>query len=141
MAKEKKLCEKFALNPGDKIEPVYQWNEDRTDLVKVGEVNVQERLNERAKGTTVYELLDRFRGPDNTYDAYPDKGEGIVDSSVFPETSGDITKMNQAFDKVKAAETDKKGVKDTDAQIQELKDQIAALEAEKAQDKPQEESK
>lgn len=144
MAEKKKLCEKFALNPGDKTESVYQWNETRTDLVKVGEVDVQERLNERAKGTTVYDLLDRFRGPDNLYDAYPDKGEGIVDPSLFPETSGDITKMNQALDRVNAAQGSQKENetdKDIDSQIQDLKNQIAALEAEKPQDKSQEDIK
>lgn len=141
MSDNKKLCERFALNPGDKVEPVFQWNEKRTDLVKVGEVNIQEQLNERAKGTTVYELIERFRGPENVFDAYPDKGEGIVDPTLFPETSGDITKMTEAASRVEAATANKKEKqpdKDIDAQIEDLKNQIAALEAEKPQDKLQE---
>lgn len=143
---KKKGCEIFALNPGEKVRPVYQWNENRTDLKKVGEVDIQEELNERAKGTTVYELLDRFRGPDNVYDAYPDKGEGILDPSVFPETSGDITKMNESLDRLQTAKgeepkKEEQPGKDIDAQIEDLKNQIAALEAEKPQDKPQEANK
>lgn len=142
MAEQKKLCAHFALKSGDKIEPVFQWNEKRTDLVKVGEVNIQEQLNERAKGTTVYELIDRFRGPDNVLDAFPDKGEGIQDSTIFPETSGDITKMNEAFDRVKAAQAgnekkDDQAEKDIASQIEDLKNQIAALEAEKTQEDKQ----
>lgn len=124
------LAAKFALDPGERKKPVYQWNEDHTDLVKVGEIDVTKEMNEKAVGTTVYELIAKFGGLENVAENFPDSGEGDQDLTIFPETSGEMTEMEQAFDRVQvaASEEPEQAVKTPEQEIAELKARIAELE-------------
>lgn len=50
----------FYSPSGDKIREKFQWNEDETDLIKVGEEDIQKVINERAKGLTITEQVARI---------------------------------------------------------------------------------
>lgn len=50
----------FYSPSGDKIRERFQWNADKTDLVKVGEVDIQKDINEKAKGLKVSEQVARI---------------------------------------------------------------------------------
>lgn len=132
------IAAKFALDPGERVKPVYQWNEEKTDLLKVGEVDVTKEMNERAVGTTIYELLAKFGGLDGVAANFPDDGEGDQDLTIFPETSGEMTEMAAAADRVAAAEkVQKSGQKTAEEEIAELKARIAELEKPSAEGEQQ----
>lgn len=50
----------FYSPSGDKIREKFQWNADKTALVKVGEVDIQKDINEKAKGLKISEQVARI---------------------------------------------------------------------------------
>lgn len=50
----------FYSPSGDKIREKFQWNDDQTELIKVGEEDIQKVMNERAKGLTIPEQVARI---------------------------------------------------------------------------------
>ena len=119
----------FVSPSGDKIREFFQWNADETELVKVGEENIQEAMDERAKGCTIAEQIARLARGDMSML----KGEGLyADVYEYPEHAGDAQmKAQEALEtlqilKDQADEQTKKAAQDK----AELDQKVAALQAE-----------
>lgn len=52
------LAKKKETKPGQ-IREIYMWNEDRTDLVVKDTEDLEEVMKERAKGVSIYELIEK----------------------------------------------------------------------------------
>lgn len=115
---------------GDKIREHFQWNPEMTELVKVGEEDIQKAIDERAKGCTLAEQIARLaRGDESVLQP----GEGVYgDVYEFPETTGEALqvmekKTVQEYVKLKAEKQAAKEAGDN-----KLQEKIAALEKELA---------
>lgn len=82
------------------VQPVFKWNKDRTELVKVGERDVDKEIQACAVGITPYELLERTQSLDA-----PEfrKTTGFYeDVTALPETTGEAVKAAALLDKLVA---------------------------------------
>lgn len=87
---------------GRKTEPVYKAEIKVIDGVakhlpkKVGEVNIQEKIQEQAKGTTVYEILDRVAN--GNFDLLDEHDTINADISTLPK---DVLEAQEMFSDAK----------------------------------------
>lgn len=96
---ELKKAGKLYCDSGDPIVPVMKWNKERTKVVKVGDRNLQEEIQELAKGCTITEQIARLARGDTSML----KGEGYYgDVSGAPETEmeamNEVTKNNSKLE-------------------------------------------
>ena len=78
--------------------PVFKWNKDRTELVKVGERDVDKEIQDASIGITPYDLIDRIQrlGDDSPLHAKEGFGGDFTD---FPETLGEACDKARDLDK------------------------------------------
>ena len=110
--KEKEVAEEakkldFSNDRGDPIRDIKRWTADKKDIKKVGEENIYDLIQERAKGMTIGEQLRRLESGDVSVLRTDEPFYGDV--SDMPETPDGLT---EAFGKV---------VSDEAARIQEEK--------------------
>lgn len=127
---EKKKNDLIITPSGELTKPIIKWNKERTDLIETGEViDVLEEMKARAKGTTVYELINACGGVDNLIATIPPNKGTNADYSQFPEFS---SQMRELAEQVKALTEEQNAQKVVDIpsvedQIAKLKEQIDAL--------------
>lgn len=77
-------CPQFYSPSGDKVRKVYTWKQDYSGLEEVGEIDIQEELDEAGKGRSTGEMVRRILQGD-TSALKP--GEGLfADVSDVPES-------------------------------------------------------
>ena len=70
-----------------RFKPVFRWDEKRVSLVQVDEIDLEESMKEKAKGTSIYELLERYGDPE----LIPGYGEGVTTSRDNKNIDLDLT--------------------------------------------------
>ena len=82
------------------VQPVYKWNKERTELVKVGERDVDKEIQACAVGITPYDLMERVQSMDAP--ELHRKTGFYEDITSLPETTGDAVKAAALLDKLTA---------------------------------------
>lgn len=79
---------KFHVND-PRYKPVYRWDENRVSLVQVDEIDLEESMMEKAKGTSIYELLERYGDPE----LIPGYGQGVTTTRDNKKVDLDVTNV------------------------------------------------
>lgn len=111
---------KFVSPSGEKTRKTYVWNENRTELVETGEVDIQKEINAAAVGTGTAAEINRLLKGDTSVLVPAGDGD-YSDVSEAPDTYGEI---------VTAAAEAKAKAASLDAEAKALKAKKAAAEEE-----------
>lgn len=77
---------KFHQNDG-RFKPVFHWDDKRVSLIQVDEIDLEKSMKEKAKGTSIYELLERYGDPE----LIPGYGQGVTTSRSDQNIDCDLT--------------------------------------------------
>lgn len=125
-------------NPGQ-IKEIFGWNEKRTELIVKDTVDLDEEMKERARGVSIYEMLERYGDVDLIpgYGLDTVKGDGFlhngadIDFSDVPEFGTEILNAQLAQAEATIAAENKKAEEAAKAAEEARK---AAEEAKKARE-------
>lgn len=70
-----------------RFKPVFRWDEKRVSLIQVDEIDLEESMKEKAKGTSIYELIERYGDPE----LIPGYGENVTTSRENNKVDLDLT--------------------------------------------------
>lgn len=120
MKKTKKGCLIFPESSGDKTRKQYLWNEDRSELVEVGEIDIQKEIDAAAVGQSAAEQIKRILQGDLS--PFADGEPTYGDVSDVPDTYGEVVAAKEEIDakveELKAAdEANKKALADAQAKL------------------------
>lgn len=119
-----KDIEKISKEDSGRFKSVFAWDENRVSLVEVDKIDLKESMNEKAKGVSIYDLIERYGDPE----LIPGYGQNVTTSRENKNLDYDLTdipefgteilnaQMRQAEDlyaqKVKEAEEAKKAAEE-----------------------------
>lgn len=72
-----------------RFKPVFRWDEERVSLIQVDEIDLEKSMKEKAKGTSIYDLLERYGDPE----LIPGYGEGVTTSRDNKNIDLDLTNV------------------------------------------------
>lgn len=72
-----------------RFKPVFRWDDNRISLIQVDEIDIEEAMKEKAKGTSIYDLLERYGDPE----LIPGYGEGVTTSRENKNVDLDLTNV------------------------------------------------
>lgn len=106
---------KKKINPGQ-IREIYCWNEGRTELIVKDTEDLEEVMKERAKGVSIYEMLERYGDLELIpgYGCDTVKSDGKIhhgadqDFSDVPEFGTDILNKQMELAEKQVADAQKK---------------------------------
>lgn len=77
---------KLEEEPG-RFKPVFAWDKERVSLVEVDKIDLKESMNEKAKGVSIYDLIERYGDPE----LIPGYGENVTTSRDNKNVDFDLT--------------------------------------------------
>lgn len=77
---------KVEEEPG-RFKPVFSWDKERVSLVEVDKIDLKESMNEKAKGVSIYDLIERYGDPE----LIPGYGENVTTSRDDKKLDYDLT--------------------------------------------------
>lgn len=94
----KKLEKDFQVSPpGEKIREIFMLNEREHELVKIGEENIQDKINSYYDETNYKDIISKIHSEEDLKVYFPDKGARYGDSTMFADNYLDnIELANQA---------------------------------------------
>lgn len=97
------------------VQPVFKWNKERTELVKVGERDVDKEIQDASIGITPYELQERCQrlGDDSLMNV---KQGFYADVTGAPETLGEACDLARGLD-VAQESIEKKGHENVQSKV------------------------
>ena len=115
------------VEPG-RFKPVFSWDKERVSLVKVDEIDLKESMNEKAKGVSIYDLIEKYGDPE----LIPGYGQNVTTSREDNKIDFDLTNIPEFGTEILNAQM--KQAEDLYAQkVKEAQDAAkAAAEAAKA---------
>lgn len=138
-------------NPGQ-IKEIFAWNEKRTELIVKDTIDLDEEMKERARGVSIYEMLERYgdldlipgygldtvksdgnlhNGADLDFSDIPEFGTDVLNAQLAQAEAQLEAENKKAQEAAKAAEEAKKAAEEA----QKARDAyISQLMAEKGKD-------
>lgn len=72
--------------PG-RFKPVFSWDKERVSLVEVDKIDLKESMNEKAKGVSIYDLIEKYGDPE----LIPGYGQNVTTSREDGQLDYDLT--------------------------------------------------
>lgn len=72
--------------PG-RFKPVFSWDKERVSLVEVDKIDLKESMNEKAKGVSIYDLIEKYGDPE----LIPGYGQNVTTSREDGKLDYDLT--------------------------------------------------
>ncbi len=74
--------------PG-RFKPVFSWDKERVSLVEVDKIDLKESMNEKAKGVSIYDLIEKYGDPE----LIPGYGQNVTTSREDNKVDFDLTNV------------------------------------------------
>lgn len=135
-----------------RFKSVFSWDKERVSLVEVDKIDLKESMNEKAKGVSIYDLIEKYGDPelipgygqnvttsreDNKIDFdltnIPEFGTEILNAQMKQAEDLYAQKVKEAQEAAKAAEEAKKAAEEAEKARQAAI--TAMLEKQKGEDK------
>lgn len=118
---------KVEEEPG-RFKPVFSWDKERVSLVEVDKIDLKESMNEKAKGISIYDLIEKYGDPE----LIPGYGQNVLTSREDNKVDCDLTNIPEFGTEILNAQMQQA----EDLYNQKIKEaqeaEKAALEAKKA---------
>lgn len=118
---------KVEEEPG-RFKPVFSWDKERVSLVEVDKIDLKESMNEKAKGVSIYDLIEKYGDPE----LIPGYGQNVLTSRQDNKVDYDLTNIPEFGTEILNAQMQQA----EDLYNQKIKEaqeaEKAALEAKKA---------
>ncbi len=74
--------------PG-RFKPVFNWDKERVSLVEVDRIDLKESMNEKAKGVSIYDLIEKYGDPE----LIPGYGQNVTTTREDNKLDFDLTNI------------------------------------------------